>query len=86
MAGERLQKRHPGEPGVFLLSGKCGGGFACVGIVLRKRGSGIVTQLTGNARELLPAGAVQPVPCRLSKIRAAVRHTETFRFSLFTLH
>ena len=84
--GEDCKKRHPGEPGVFLFSGKCGGESACVGAVLGKRGSGILTQLTGNARELLPAGAVQPVPCRLSKIRAAVRHTETFRFSLFTLH
>ena len=57
-----------------------------MGSVLGKRGSGIVTQLTGDARQLLPAGAVQPVPCRLSKIRAAVRHTETIHFSFFTLH
>ena len=28
-----------------------------MGAVLGKRGSGIVTRLTGNARELLPAGA-----------------------------
>lgn len=56
-----------------------------MGIVLGKWCSGIVTQLTGDARELLPAGAVQPVPCRLSKIRAALRHTTviTIRFSLF---
>lgn len=47
--------------GCFCFSGKCSGESACVGIVLRKRGSGIVTRLTGDARELLPAGAVQPV-------------------------
>ena len=76
----------PENPGCFCFSGKCSGESACVGAVLGKRGSGILTRLTGDARELLPAGAVQPVPCRLSKIRAAVRHTETFRFSLFTLH
>ena len=51
----------PVNPGCFCFSGKCGGGFACVGAVLGKRGSGIVIRLTGNARELLPAGAVQPV-------------------------
>ena len=81
-----IKTNTPVNLGCFCFSGKCSGESACVGIVLGKRGSGILTQLTGNARELLPAGAVQPVPCRLSKIRAAVRHTETFRFSLFTLH
>ena len=82
--GKDCKKGTPVNPGCFCFSRECGG-FACVGIVLRKRGSGIVTRLTGNARELLPAGAVQPVPCRLSKIRAALRHTETLHFSLFTL-
>ena len=48
------------NPGCFCFSRKCGG-FACVGAVLGKRGSGIVTRLTGDARELPPAGAVQPV-------------------------
>ena len=84
--GEDCKKGTPVNPGCFCFSGKYGGESACVGSVLGKRGSGIVTQLTGDARQLLPAGAVQPVPCRLSKIRAALRHTETFRFSFFTLH
>lgn len=57
-----------------------------MGAVLEKRGSGIVTQLTGDARELLPAGAVQPVPCRLSKIHAAKRHTETLHFASPPFH
>ena len=82
--GIDCKKGTPVNLGCFCFSGKCGGESACVGAVLGKRGSGIVIRLTGDARELLPAGAVQPVPCRLSKIRAAVRHTETFRFSLFT--
>ena len=81
-----IKTNTPVNPGCFCFSGKCGGESACVGAVLGKRGSGILTQLTGNARELLPAGAVQPVPCRLSKIRAAVRHTITIHFSFFTLH
>ena len=84
--GKDCKKRHPGEPGVFLFSGKCGGESACVGAVLGKRCSGIVTQLTGDARELLPAGAVQPVsagflksvpPCGTPKLFA-------FHYSLFT--
>ncbi len=49
------------NPGCFCFSGKCGGESACVGAVLGKRGSGILTRLTGDARELPPAGAVQPV-------------------------
>lgn len=81
-----IKTNTPDFPGCFCFSGKCGGESACVGIVLGKWCSGIVTQLTGDARELLPAGAVQPVPCRLSKICAAVRHTETIHFSFFTLH
>lgn len=81
-----IKTNTPVNLGCFCFSGKCGGESACVGIVLGKRGSGIVTRLTGDARELLPAGAVQPVPCRLSKIRAAVRHTITIHFSFFTLH
>ena len=84
--GKDCKKGTPVNLGCFCFSGKYGGESACMGIALRKRGSGIVTQLTGNARELPPAGAVQPVPCRLSKIRAPLRHTETFRFSLFTFH
>ena len=55
--GKDCKKGTPVNPGCFCFSGKCGGGFACVGSVLGKRGSGIVTQLTGDARELLPAGA-----------------------------
>ena len=81
-----IKTNTPEKPGCFCFSGKYGGESARVETVLGKRRSGILTRLTGDARELLPAGAVQPVPCRLSKIRAAVRHTETFRFSLFTLH
>ena len=84
--GKDCKKGTPVNPGCFCFSRECGRKSACVGAVLGKRGSGIVIRLTGDSRELLPAGAVQPVPCRLSKIRAAVRHTETFRFSLFTLH
>ena len=83
--GKDCKKGTPVNPGCFCFSRECGG-FACVGAVLGKRGSGIVTRLTGDARELLPAGAVQPVPCRLSKICAAVRHTETFHYSLFPIH
>lgn len=45
------------NPGCFCFSGKCGGESACVGAVLGKRGSGILTRLTGDARELPPAGA-----------------------------
>ena len=56
-----IKTNTPENPGCFCFSGKCGGESACVGAVLGKRGSGIVTRLTGNARELLPAGAVQPV-------------------------
>ena len=54
--GKDCKKGTPVNPGCFCFSRKCGG-FACVGAVLEKRGSGIVTQLTGDARELLPAGA-----------------------------
>ena len=52
-----IKTNTPENPGCFCFSGKCSGESACVGIVLGKRGSGILTRLTGNARELLPAGA-----------------------------
>ena len=76
----------PENPGCFCFSGKCGGESTCVGIVLGKRGSGILTRLTGDARELLPAGAVQPVPCRLSKSvpPCGTPKLFAFHFSLFT--
>ena len=57
----------PVNLGCFCFSGKCGGESACVGAVLGKWCSCIVTQLTGDARELLPAGAVQPVSAGFPK-------------------
>ena len=54
--GKDCKKGTPVNPGCFCFSRECGG-FTCVGAVLGKRGSGILTRLTGNARELLPAGA-----------------------------
>ena len=84
--GKDCKKGTPVNPGCFCFSGKCGGKSACVGAVLGKWCSGIVTRLTGDARELLPAGAVQPVsagflksvpPCGTPKLFA-------FHFSLFT--
>ena len=57
-----------------------------MGIVLGKWCSGIVTQLTGDARELLPAGAVQPVPVDFSKSvpPCGTPKLFAFHFSLFT--
>lgn len=83
--GKDCKKGTPVNPGCFCFSRECGG-FACVGAVLGKKGSGIVTQLTGDARELLPAGAVQPVPCRLSKSvpLCGTPKLFAFHFSLFT--
>ncbi len=52
-----IKTNTPENPGCFCFSGKCGGESACMGVVLGKRGSGILTRLTGDARELLPAGA-----------------------------
>lgn len=84
--GKDCKKGTPVNPGCFCFSGKCSGESACVGIVLGKRGSGILTRLTGDARELLPAGAVQPVPCRLSKSVPLCGTPKLFTFhsSLFT--
>ena len=84
--GKDCKKRHPGEPGVFLFSGKCSGESTCVGIVLGKRGSGILTRLTGDARELLPAGAVQPVSAGFLKSVPLCGTPKLFAFhsSLFT--
>lgn len=84
--GIDCKKSTPDFPGCFCFSGKCSGESACVGAVLGKRGSGIVTRLTGDARELLPAGAVQPVPCRLSKSVPPCGTPKLFTFhsSLFT--
>ena len=94
--GKDCKKGTPVNPGCFCFSGKCGGESACVGIVLGKRGSGILTRLTGDARELLPAGAPrifrgvfalvgQCSPCLLTfqnPYRFAAHHNS----SLFTLH
>ena len=70
--GKDCKKGTPVNLGCFCFSGKCGGKSACVGAVLGKRGSGILTRLTGDARELLPAGAVQPVPCRAQATTAVI--------------
>ena len=67
-----------------------------MGAVLEKRGSGIVTQLTGDARELLPAGAPrifrgvfalvgQCSPCLLT-FQNPYRFAAHHNYSLFTLH
>lgn len=56
-----------------------------MGSVLGKRGSGILTRLTGDARELLPAGAVQPVPADFLKSvpLCGTPKLFTFHYSLF---
>ena len=84
--GTAPRRGTPGEPGVFLLfrevrrgirlRGDCAGekGFWHTDLAYRER-QGVAPRRGSTARV-----------CRLSKIRAAVRHTETFRFSLFTLH
>ena len=84
--GKDCKKGTPVNSRCFCFSGKCGGGFACVGAVLGKRGSGIVTRLTGNAREFLPAGAVQPVSADFLKSvpLCGTPKLFTFHFSLFT--
>lgn len=84
--GKDCKKGTPVNPGCFCFSGKYGGESACVGIVLGKRGSGILTRLTGDARELLPAGAVQTVSAGFLKSvpLCGTPKLFTIRFSLFT--
>ena len=46
--------------GVFAFTGSTVGN-PLAGALLGKKGSGILTRLTGNARELLPAGAPRKI-------------------------
>lgn len=94
--GKDCKKGTPVNPGCFCFSGKCGRGFACVGAVLGKWCSGILTRLTGNTRELLPAGAPrifrgvfalvgQCSPCLLT-FQNPCRRAAHRNYSLFILH
>ena len=56
-----IKTNTPEKPGCFCFSGKYGGESARVETVLGKRRSGILTRLTGDARELLPAGAPRKI-------------------------